>query len=118
MKLNAKPSQFKYPEFLKKEENKTKEKVETAVLSTTTKVKARADRKKKDGGDAEMTESGVSVTKQDSETKKPAAAEDSKMDGDEESKKKEGEEEKKDEEEKKEEEPTDATLNNPLRVVK
>lgn len=64
-----------------------------------------------------MTESGVSVTKQDSETKKPAA-EDSKMDVDEESKKKEGEEEKKDEEEKKEEEPTEATLNNPLRVVK
>ena len=42
---NAKPSTFKYPEFLKKSEGKEKEKVETAVLSTTAKVKARAGRK-------------------------------------------------------------------------
>ena len=56
IKLNAKPSNFKYPEFLKKDEGKQKEKVETAVLSTTAKVKARVDRKKKEegGGDAEM----------------------------------------------------------------
>ena len=64
VKLNAKPSLFKYPEFLKKEENKEKEKVETAVLSTTAKVKARVARKAgKDGGDAEMSESAVSLTK-------------------------------------------------------
>jgi len=44
----AKPSQFKYPEFLKKEEAKDKSKVETAVLSTTNKVKARQDRKNKE----------------------------------------------------------------------
>ncbi len=43
----AKPSTFKYPEFLKKDEGKTKEKVETAVLSTTAIVKARKDRKTK-----------------------------------------------------------------------
>lgn len=41
IKLNAKPSLFKYPEFLKKGQDKKKEKIETAVLSTTTKVKAR-----------------------------------------------------------------------------
>jgi 26S proteasome regulatory subunit N2 len=44
---NAKPSLYKYPEFLKKEEAKDKEKVETAVLSTTAKVKARVGRKAK-----------------------------------------------------------------------
>lgn len=42
---NAKPSTYKYPDFLKKEEGKGKEKVETAVLSTTAKVKARVVRK-------------------------------------------------------------------------
>lgn len=47
---NAKPSTYKYPDFLKKEEGKGKEKVETAVLSTTAKVKARVGRKNaKDG---------------------------------------------------------------------
>ena len=99
---------------MKKEENKEKKKVETAVLSTTAKVKARTDRKKKDGADAEMSASDVSLAKQDSEAKKP---DDQKMDVDE--AKKEGEEEKKEgEEEKKEEEPTEATLKNPCRVVK
>lgn len=44
---------YKYPEFLKKEEAKTAEKVSTAVLSTTVKVKARAGRKHKDGGQVE-----------------------------------------------------------------
>lgn len=61
VKLNAKQSLFKYPEFLKKEEKKDVGKVETAVLSTTAKVKARVDRKKKDGGDAEMSASEVSL---------------------------------------------------------
>ena len=49
----AKPSLYKYPEFLKKEEGKNKEKVETAVLSTTAKVKARVGRKQKAEGTAE-----------------------------------------------------------------
>ena len=48
----AKPSTFKYPEFLKKDEGKEKERVETAVLSTTIKVKARAGRKQKADGTA------------------------------------------------------------------
>lgn len=59
---NAKPSMYKYPDFLKKEESKKGEKVETAVLSTTVKVRARNDRKNKpEGGgndetkDKEMT---------------------------------------------------------------
>lgn len=47
---NAKPSMYKYPDFLKKEEGKEKEKVETAVLSTTAKVKARVGRKAKADG--------------------------------------------------------------------
>jgi 26S proteasome regulatory subunit N2 len=52
---NAKPSLYKYPDFLKKEEGKEKEKVETAVLSTTAKVKARVGRKAKaEGGDEKM----------------------------------------------------------------
>jgi len=54
---NAKPSTYKYPEFLKKEELIKGEKVSTAVLSTTVKVKARAGRKTaKDGagGDTPM----------------------------------------------------------------
>ncbi len=46
----AKPSLFKYPDFLKKEEGKEKEKVETAVLSTTAKVRARVVRKNKAEG--------------------------------------------------------------------
>ena len=47
---NAKPSTYKYPDFLKKAEGKGTEKVETAVLSTTAKVKARVVRKNaKDG---------------------------------------------------------------------
>ena len=83
--------------------------METAVLSTTAKVKARTDRKKKDGGDAEMTDSAVSMSKAEV---KETAAEETKMDVDEEAKKKE------EEEEEKKEEPAEAVLNNPLRVVK
>lgn len=53
VQMNAKPSTYAYPEMMKKEEGKSKEKVETAVLSTTAKVKARKDRK--DGpADVEM----------------------------------------------------------------
>ena len=119
VKLNAKPSLFKYPEFLKKEENKEKTKVETAVLSTTAKVKARVDRKKKDGGDVEMSASEVSITKQNSaltDKDKQDGGEETKMEVDEEGKEKE--EEKKEEEKKEEEEPTEAILKNPSRVVK
>lgn len=44
--VKATPSTFKYPEMTKKREKEEKQKVETAVLSTTAKVKARHDRKK------------------------------------------------------------------------
>ena len=54
--VKATPSTYRYPELLKKKEEKAKEKVETAVLSTTAKVKARNDRKAKaEGGDVEMS---------------------------------------------------------------
>ena len=45
---------YKYPDFLKKSTGKEKEKVTTAVLSTTVRAKARAGRKDKGdgGGDA------------------------------------------------------------------
>lgn len=42
---NAKPSMYKYPEMLKVDDNKKKEKVTVAVLSTTDKAKARKARK-------------------------------------------------------------------------
>jgi 26S proteasome regulatory subunit N2 len=95
----AVPSMYRYPELLKKQEEKTKEKVETVTLSTTAKVKARTDRKNKaEGGDVEMTD---------------AAAEEKK------------EEDKKEEEEKKAEEakkdvpePDHLILQNPSRVLK
>jgi 26S proteasome regulatory subunit N2 len=49
---NAKPSTYKYPEFLQLEKDKKKEKVKTAILSTQSKAKARKDRREgKTGGD-------------------------------------------------------------------
>lgn len=53
--MNAKRSAFAYPELLKKEDNTVKEKVETAVLSTTDKVKARKNRKDKETGGGDVT---------------------------------------------------------------
>lgn len=90
---NAKPSTFRYPELLKKKEEKPKEKVETVTLSTTAKVKARTDRKTKaEGGDVEMSEQPK--------------------------KEEEKEEEKKEEEKKEEPEPPTLVLHNPARVLK
>jgi 26S proteasome regulatory subunit N2 len=87
---DAKPSNFAYPEMLKKEEKKSGEKVETAVLSTTSKVKARKDRKDKAEGRAE--------------TPTPDKNKDQKMeDANEKPEDKKEDEEKKNEEEKKEE---------------
>ena len=54
MTSKAKPSMFKYPEHMKKKEENKKEKVETVTLSTTAKVKARKNKKDKEGGDTEM----------------------------------------------------------------
>ena len=78
VQMNAKPSTYAYPEMMKKEEGKSKEKVETAVLSTTAKVKARKDRK--DGpADVEMQDSETSAKK---ETEKTDETKDEKMDVD------------------------------------
>jgi 26S proteasome regulatory subunit N2 len=60
----AKPSMFKYPDFLKKEDTKEKEKVETAVLSTTAKVKARAGRKQKEEPAKEEEKKDVEMTEE------------------------------------------------------
>jgi len=108
---DAKPSNFAYPEMLKKEEKKSGEKVETAVLSTTSKVKARKDRKDKAEGRAE-------TPTPDKEMKDANEAKDKK---DEKPEDKKEDEEKKNEDEKKEvkeEEPEFQTLMNPSRVVK
>jgi 26S proteasome regulatory subunit N2 len=103
---NAKPSYYKYPEFIKIDTNKKKEKVQTAVLSITTKAKARKDRKegKKD--------------EPDSATPKKKDIEDSEK-KDTEMKDANGAEEQKKEEEKKDEpEPEFQELKNPTRVLK
>jgi len=61
---NAKPSTFKYPEFIKIDKDKKKEKVTTAVLSTTTKAKARKDRKEgKTGTQVNASEIGTPLSK-------------------------------------------------------
>jgi 26S proteasome regulatory subunit N2 len=73
--VHATPSTFKYPEMTKKKEKEEKGKVETAVLSTTAKVKARIDRKHRaDGGDVEMSVAGdqpENQTKTKEEIKEP-----------------------------------------------
>lgn len=80
------------------------EKVETVVLSTTNKVKARIDRKNKAEGGADVE---MSVA---DETEKPGAVDDKKDDKDKAEDKKEPEVAVP--------EPTEYTLNNPARVLK
>jgi 26S proteasome regulatory subunit N2 len=101
---NAKPSTYKYPEFVKIDKDKKKEKVQVASLSITKKAKARKDRKEGKTG-----EPGTPNKKSD-------AAEDKEMTNEEEKKDKEGEEEKK--EEPPVEEPDFHELKNPSRVLK
>ena len=92
-----KPSTYKYPELLKKQEEVKKEKVETVVLSTTAKVKARTDRKNKaEGGDVEMTEVNE-VEKEEKKEDEAAAVEKTK---------------------KEEPEPDFLILSNPTRILK
>lgn len=67
---DAPPSLFKYPEFLKLDDGKKKEKVKTAQLSTTAKVKARQDRKNKAEGGDEMDIDKEAKKKQEEEEKK------------------------------------------------
>lgn len=50
--VKANPKLYKYPELLKKKEKEEAKKVETAVLSTTTKVEARLKKRKGDDGNA------------------------------------------------------------------
>ena len=97
---NAKPSHYKYPEMLKSDDNKKKEKVTVAVLSTTSKAQARKNRK--EGKTDEPTPTKVPDTEMADETDK-----------------KEGDEEAKKEEEKKDEpEPDFQELRNPSRILK
>jgi 26S proteasome regulatory subunit N2 len=104
---NAKPSTFKYPEFIKIDKDKKKEKVTTAVLSTTTKAKARKDRKEgKTGAQVNASEIGTPLSKKNTI-------------GDDGNKNVEMEDVKKnDEEEKEVEEPDFQELKNPCRVLK
>ncbi len=107
---NAKPSTFKYPDFLKKDENKQGEKVQTAVLSTTVKVKARKDRQiKADGGGEQPMQ--IDSQSPDAHKNEESKEGDKEM-TDEEKKKKE------EEEEKKVVEPDSQELKNPSRVLK
>lgn len=81
---NAKPSTYKYPEFIKIDKDKKKEKVTTAVLSTTTKAKARKNRKEgKTGAPVNASEIGTPLSKINTlgggeEEKKNAEMEDAK----------------------------------------
>lgn len=99
---NAKPSVYKYPEFIKVDKDKKKEKIVTAVLSTTTKAKARKDRKDGKTTDAEVV-SSATPKKGDTDM------------ANEEKKDEEGKEEKKEEPVV---EPDFQELNNPSRVLK
>lgn len=85
---NAKPSTYKYPEFIKIDKDKKKEKVTTAVLSTTTKAKARKDRKEgKTGAQVNASEIGTPLSKKNGlgeEEKKNVEMEDVKKNDEEE----------------------------------
>lgn len=64
--VKATPATFKYPELMKKKEAVEKKKVETAVLSTTTKVEARLKKRGKgEGGDIEMSQADEADKKAD-----------------------------------------------------
>ena len=85
---NAKPSTYKYPEFIKIDKDKKKEKITTAVLSTTTKAKARKDRKEgKTGAQVNASEIGTPLSKKNGlgeEEKKNVEMEDVKKNDEEE----------------------------------
>jgi 26S proteasome regulatory subunit N2 len=102
---NAKPSLFKYPDFYKEEEVK-KEKVETAVLSTTTKKQIKEKRKAET--DKMDVDKPVEATKDD-----PVV-----MDEAEEKKEADKKEEDKKEEVKNEPEPCFEDKKNPSRVLR
>lgn len=99
---NAKPSTYKYPEFIKIDKDKKKEKVTTAVLSTTTKAKARKDRKEAKVGGDQASAADVTSKKGDVDMEASPAK---KKDGD--GDKEMANEEEKDKEEKVEEDKVD-----------
>ena len=112
-KSNAKPSTYAYPPMLEEKKSDEKQKVETAVLSTTNKAKRKEIEKKK----AEVEKMDV-----DEDKKEESAPKKLKESPKEEDKKEEKKEEKKEKddkkEDKKEEEPTTEMLDNPARVMK
>lgn len=119
-KSNAKPSQFAYTPALEEKKDKTKEKVETAILSITNKLKKKEAEKKKDEEKMEVDEDkDDSTEKEKKETKDTKVKTEEKEKGKVDDKKDEKEkdkEEKKDE--KKEPEPNFELLSNPPRVMK
>ena len=108
LKCDARPSLFAYPEPLKEEVEEKKERVETAVLSITSKAKAKAALKEKEAG-SESAQESMQVEKD--EAKK--ATEAKKEKGEE----KEGEEKKEEGEDKQEPEPECFEVSNPCRVT-
>lgn len=102
----AKPSHYKYPEFIKIDKDKKKEKVQTAVLSITKKANARKDRK--EGKVAAEPDSATPKKTEDAE-KKDAEMKDANAEDD---------QKKDDEKKEKEEEPDFQELRNPTRVLK
>jgi len=122
-KSSAKPSTFAYPPPLEDKKEKSKEKVETAVLSTTVKHKRKEAEKKKDDKDEKMDvdeeskDSGKEKTDKEKEEKsKEEKEKDTKEVKDEKDKDtKEGEEAEK---KKKEPEPNFQMLANPARVMR
>ena len=107
LKCDARPSLFAYPEPLKEEVEEKKERVETAVLSITSKAKAKAALKEKEAGPESAKES-MQVEKD--EAKKATEAE--KENGEE----KEGEEGGR-RRQKQEPEPECFEVSNPCRVT-
>ena len=104
--MNAKPSMFKYPEMIKDDKDKKKEKVTVANLSIAEKAKARKARREGKTVTGAASEAGTPTPKKKDDTEM--------KDGDD---KKDGEKNDK-EEVKVEEEPDFAELKNPSRVVK
>lgn len=104
--LNAKASRFKYPDFIKADKDKKKERVTQAVLSTQSKAKARKDRREGRTGNAAASEAGTPATPKKNE------------DADAEMKDADKAEKNDAEEEKEEEEPESSQLKNPSRMLK
>lgn len=116
-KCAARPSQFAYPKKLEEKKEEKKERVSTAVLSTTAKAKAREAKKKAESGEAEA---GMDVDTPKEAEKAASKGEEESKGGDKDKAAAEGEGEKEGKEEKAkpaEPEPTSFTLSNPARVT-